>query len=252
MVSLVFLIFIVGGYVLYNFLFLRQKKGFETVLVKQTKSFLKKNSDLNQSEKYKYANPDIKSGFHRLPVKIKSVFSKKEQKAIENGTLYKDEDIRANKKNDVSKNEIEMLKEKIKEPYYFALLNWKFGGSNNNVLMISFQVYNLTNRNYSDLVKIKCYTMDQSNNKLKEAEDEIFIAVGANSKRIYKNEIVGMVSPFNVKKVNCDFIYLQNNKETSNVKENVKSINISTDKNQNISRGKGEENFQPPLNLFQQ
>ena len=250
-IVLIFLTFIIGGYFLYNFLFLNQKNNIKHALHKYTKTVLKKNKDNNKTKKYKYINPNVKSNFHRPPVKIKSVFSKKEKQAIENGTLYKDEDIKANKKIDISENEIKMLKEKVKEPYYFTLLDWKFGGTNNNVLMISFQVYNLTNKNYNGLVDIKCSTLDKANNKLGEVEDEVFITVGANSKRIYKDEILGITSSVNVKKVNCDFIYSQDQEKKSTIKQNTGSVNTSIDNNKNISTEKKEENFQPPLNLFE-
>ena len=259
----ILLFFIVGGYFLYGLLFgnntlqkatKQTKINHEQKTISTSKTKSSNNSDSNTTSKYKYANPDTQSNFHRKPVKIKSVFSKEEQQKIENGTLYENKDIQANKKIEVEKSEIEMLKEKIKEPYYFVLLDWDFGGTNKNVLMISFQIYNLTNKNYSGLVNIKCKTMDEANNILGNVEDEFYITVGALSKRIYKNQIMGIVSPSSVKKVDCQFIY--NKKEqtqtssTQNKNVNVQDVNQGIKINQKEKTVKQPAEMGPPLDLF--
>jgi len=249
------LFFIIGGYFLYNLLFLSNKTHIsKNKSVEQNqKKERKKQDETNASSKYKYANPNSNSNFHRKPVKIKSVFSKEEQEKIKEGTLYKNSDIQENKKIDVSNNEIEMLKERIKKPYYFVLLDWDFGGTNKNVLIISFQVYNLTNKNYDGPVDVTCKTMNAENQVIGGVEDEFYITVGALSKRIYKDQIVGIVSPNGVKKIDCDFVYSKEEK-TNNFSDKVRSNNIQTNNQNTRSKQNGSVDNeiinQPPLGLF--
>ena len=233
------IIFIGGGYVLYVFLNTNDNN--------ETSKIIKKTEAHHQTAKNKKKNIDVnktKTSNKLKPMKAKSIFTKKELKK------YTSENTQQTKvdKIDDTQQKILLLKQKYKKPFYFNLLNWSFGGTNNNVLLITFNTYNLTKKPYSGLLNIKCKTYDKTDKFLDTVNSEMFLSIQGMSKKHLDNYIVGITISDNVKKVTCSFNTNNPIKKEKFVEKNkTKIVNVPK---LNIQTNDKNNKLPPPLKLF--
>ena len=232
---------VLGGYFLYKMLF-HSKTLSHDKITKKTNKKIEQNKT-----KYKYVNPDSKDDFHRNPVVVKSVFKKKQKQEIE----------KKPKKIEITeaKKELIMLKNKIKKPYYFSLLSWKFSGTMNNVLLINYKMYNLTLRPYNGMVHLKCTTLDKDKKVIGDIMDNMFVSINSFSTKNLK-DIVGIIEPYNVVNVNCVFSINKINTNIKNISSinktnNTKNTSLNTQETKKqILQKKQNNDYVAPLNLF--